>query len=172
MVTPIRVDFYDLGDLQGWIYSTLSGGFRYPHVGVLVGDMYIMPSLKEPSRWKPIKAVDKIMSKYDRVSFDLMTDLDPALVALAGQGHVVSSLTWAAITELPTFLREVGFRLPSIPRTTCGSVASTVLRAANVPVTATTAKQLYEELRTASRFSGSDPLVTVEFQTNHQLKGS
>lgn len=170
MITPIRVDFYDLRDFQGSIYRFVSE-LGHVHVGTLVGHLYLLPALGEPSEWKDVSVVDKVMSRYDRISYDLVTDIDPGLVFMAGSGHVVTGKAWNTVTELPCYLKDIGFRIPEIRRTTCASVASTILRAAGVPVTATTARHLHEELRIASRFSGSDPLVTVELQARHELKG-
>lgn len=170
MLTSIRVDFYDLGDLQGMIYRMVSG-FRYPHVGIMVGDMYLLPIIGERTQWRPVEIIDRAMSSKDRESFSLMADLDPVLTAMVGDGHVPSSRTWNTLTELPCYLHDVGFRVPSINRTTCATIVTAILRSAGVPVKASTARHLYEELRTASNFLRTDPLVTVELQANHQLQG-
>lgn len=170
MIIPIRVDFYDLRDTQGTIYGIFSG-FRHVHVGLMIGDMYLLPSRHEPTEWKHVDVVNKVMSKYDRISYDLMTDMDFYLAMMSGMNHTLSSKTWCTVTELPCYLKDIGFRLPSIERTTCATIVSAVLRAANVPVHATTARHLHEELGIAGRFSGTDPLVTIQLQASDELQG-
>lgn len=141
----VRVDFMDLRDT----ISVLSGVIRsFPavHVGLRYGDHYLTVNRGEMSSWRPAEVAERVVSKYTTSSFIIdPPDHDPMLVALLGEGHVVSSTPWMIATEFMMLL-------PVEPkRTTCVGVVSTVLCAMGLPVLTTHPVVLHRFLRSCER---------------------
>jgi len=159
----IRVDFYDKKDLESRIYGTLAG-FSAPHVGLKVGDQYLVVPDGRPSGFYPSHMVERMIGRCRTHSFDIhVDDFDTACLVLLGTGHVIGSRTARIWDE---FAAHYGLWSPIPEPVSCRLVVTTILRYLGLPIEARTSKELYEELRTASRFGGSRVVVEEVLSTD------
>lgn len=150
MYSPNRLDFLDLKGWYSWTPLILTG-FRPVHVGLKLGDLYLVSSRDEPSYWTTWDLAEPIITPFVEHSFDLgERQFDPVLVTMSGQGHMVSNARRLFFTEFAHYGADRGLWKWRPQRTSCVGVATTVMKAMGIHTTMTTSQCLFHQLKEMS----------------------
>lgn len=141
-----RIDFMDYGDSL-CLLSEICSGFRPVHMGLRYGDFYLTVPDGHVSSWRTAASADRVVAPLTTYSFavDLSAGC-PMTVGMLGEGHLVDS-RWALFWKQWVHLgADMGLWKWKPRITSCVGTINLVLRACEIPVTATTAQGLYAQL--------------------------
>lgn len=141
-----RIDFMDYGDSL-CLLSEIITGFRPIHMGLRYGDFYLTVPDGQVSSWRTAASADRVLSRLTTYSFSVdLSSGNPMTVGMLGEGHVVDSkmgLFWKQLVHLGADMDLWKWRPPI---TSCVGTVNLILRACDIPVTATTAQGMFAQL--------------------------
>jgi hypothetical protein len=142
-----RIDFMDLKDPLS-ISSGVLTGFRAVHLGLKYGDHYLTVPNGEISSWRSYNAAHRVITPYIHSSWHVDLSLgSPTMVAMLGEGWHVDSRWRLFLTEWAHQGADMGLWSCRPPRVTCVGTVSNILRACDIPITASTSLGLYNQLQ-------------------------